>query len=68
MLRKKIPFQRKSMLKILYLNSTNRNFISLMEGAISINSLILWNERIFQAVNFQHAKTHYDMTKIIRNL
>ena len=64
---KKITFQRKFILKVLYLNSTNRNFISLMEGAISINALILWNEHISQAVIFQQAKTHYDMTKIVRN-
>ena len=38
-----------------------------MEGAININALILWNEHISQAVNFQQAKTHYDMTKIVRN-
>ena len=63
--KKKKTFQRKFILKVLYLNSTNRNFISLMEGAISINALILWN--ISQAVNFQQEKTHYDMTKIVRN-
>ena len=67
MLRKEITFQRKLILKVLYLNSTNRNFISLMEGAISINALILWNEHISQAVNFQQANTHYDMTKIVRH-
>ena len=61
MLRKE-TFQGKFILKVLYLNSTNRNFISLMEGAISINALILWNEHISQAVNFQQANTHYDMT------
>ena len=60
MLRKEITFQRKLILKVLYLNSTNRNFISLMEGAISINALILWNEHISQAVNFQQVSTHYD--------
>ena len=60
--KKKKTFQRKFILKVLYLNSTNRNFISLMEGAISINALILWNEHISQAVNFQQANTHYDMT------
>ena len=43
MLRKKTPFQRKFILKVLYLNSTNRDFISLIEGAISINALILRN-------------------------
>ena len=67
MLRKEITFKRKFILKVLYLSSTNRNFISLMEGAISINALILWNEHISQAVIFQQAKTHYDMTKIVRN-
>ena len=46
MLRKEIILQGKFILKVLYLNSTNRNFISLMEGAISINALILWNEHI----------------------
>ena len=64
MLRKEITLQRKITLKVLYLNSTNRNFISLMEGAISINALILWNKHISQAVNFQQANTHYNMTKI----
>ena len=64
---KKLTFQRIFLLKVLYLNSTNRNFVSLMEDAISINALILWNEHISQAVNFQQAKTHYDMTKIVRN-
>ena len=67
MLRENITFQRKFILKVLYLNSTNRNFISLMEGAISINALILWNEHISQAVNFQQTETHYDITKIVRN-
>ena len=43
---KKKTFQRKFILKILYLNSTNRKFMSLMEGAISITALILWNEHI----------------------
>ena len=52
MLRKEIILQGKFILKVLYLNSTNRNFISLMKGAISINALILWNEHISQAVNF----------------
>ena len=36
-----------------------------MEGAISINALILWNEHISEAVNFQQANTHYDMTKTV---
>ena len=66
MLRQKITFQRKFMLKVLYLNSTKRNFISLMEGAISINALILWNKLISQAVNFQQANSYYNMTKIVR--
>ena len=66
MLRKEITFKRKFILKVLYLNSTNRNFISLMEGAISINALILWNKHISQAVNFQQANTYYNMTKIVR--
>ena len=64
MLRKE-TFQGKFILKVLYLNSTNRNFTSLMKGAISINALILWNEHISQVVNFQQAYTHYDMTKIV---
>ena len=67
MLRKEITFQKKIILKVLYLNSTNRNFMSLMEGAISINPLILWSEHISQVVNFQQEKTHYDMTKIVGN-
>ena len=67
MLRQKINFQRKFVLRVLYLNSTNRNFISLMEGAISINALILWNKHILQAVNLHQGNTHYDMTKIVRN-
>ena len=66
MLRKEITLQRKIILKVLYLNSTNINFISLMEGAISINALILWNKHISQAVNFQQANTYYDITKIVR--
>ena len=66
-LRKEITFKRKFILKVLHLNSTNRNFISLMKDAISINALILWNEHISKAVIFQQAKTHYDMTKIVRN-
>ena len=67
MLRKEITFQRKCILKVLYLNGTNRNFISLREGAVSINALILWNKHISQAINFQQAKNHYAMTKILRN-
>ena len=31
-----------------------------MEGAISINALILWNEHISQAVNFQQTNTDYN--------
>ena len=62
MLRKEIILQGKFILKVFYLNSTNRNFISLIKGAISINALILWNKHISQAVNFQQAYTHYDMT------
>ena len=46
MLQKEVTFQRKFILNILYLNSTNINFVSLMEGAISINALMLWNEHI----------------------
>ena len=57
MLQKEITFQRKFILKVLYLNSTNINLISLMEGAMSINVLILWNKHISQAFNFQQAKT-----------
>ena len=57
MLRKKITFQRKFILKVLYLNSTNINLISLMEGAMSIDALILWNKHISQTFNFQQAKT-----------
>ena len=67
MLRKKKTFQRKFILKVLYLNSTNINFISLMEGAISISALILWYEHISQAVKFQQGKTYYDKTKIVRH-
>ena len=67
MLRQKITFKRKFILEVLHLNSTNRNFISLMEGAISIIALILWNEHISQAVNFQQENTHYDMTKKVRH-
>ena len=67
MLPKKITFQRKFILKVLYLNSTNRKFISLNEGAISINALILWNEHISHAINIEQANTHYDMTKIVRH-
>ena len=64
---KKRTFQRKFILKVLYLNSTNRKFIPLMEGAISINALILWKEHISQVVSFQQANTQYDMTKIVRH-
>ena len=64
---KKNTFQRKLILKVLYLNSTNRNFILLIEGAISISALILWNKHISHAVNFEQANTHYDMTKILRH-
>ena len=67
MLRKKNNFPQKFILKVLHLNSTNRNFILLMEGAISINALILWNGHISHAVNFQQANTYYDMTKIVRH-
>ena len=64
----KKTFQRKRfILKVLYLNSTNRNFISLMEGAISISALILWYEHTSQAINFQQGKTYYDKTKIVRH-
>ena len=66
MLRKKITFQRKLILKVLLLNSTSRNFVSLIEGVISINALILWNKHISHAVNFEQANTHYDMTNIVR--
>ena len=58
--------QIKFILKVLHLNTTNRNFVSLIEGAISINALILWNEHISDAVNFEKANTHYDMTNIVR--
>ena len=64
-LQKKIIFQRKYILKVLHLNSTNRNFLSLIEGAISINALTLWNEHISHAANFEQANTHYDMTNIV---
>ena len=60
-------FQKKIYIKSFNLNSTNRNFISLMEGAISIIALILWNEHISQVVNFQQENTHYDMTKKVRH-
>ena len=66
MLQKKKTFQRKLILKVLYLNGTNRNFISLIEGAISINALLLWNEHTSHAVNFEQANTHYNMTEIVR--
>ena len=66
MLRQKITFKRKFILNVLYLNSTNKNFISLMEGAISIIALILWNKHISQAVNFQQGYD-YDMTKKVRH-
>ena len=36
-----------------------------MEGAININALILWNEHISYAINFEQENTHYDMTKIV---
>ena len=62
-----MTFQRKFILKVLCLNSTNGNFISLIEGTISINALILWNEHISEALNFQEGNTHYDMTKIVRH-
>ena len=52
---KNITFQGKFILKVLSLNSTNRNFISLTEGATSINALILWNEHISHAANFEQA-------------
>ena len=38
---KKENFQKKLMLKVLYLNSTNGNFISIIEGVISIKALPL---------------------------
>ena len=66
MLRNKIAFQRKFISKVLHLNNTNRNFISLIEGAISINALILWNEHISHAVNIEQVNTHYDMSNIVR--
>ena len=50
---KKIAFQKKFILKVLHLNRTNRNFVSLIELATSINVLILWNEYIPHAVNFK---------------
>ena len=50
---KKIAFQKKFILKALHLNRTNRNFVSLIELATSINVLILWNEYIPHAVNFK---------------
>ena len=62
-----MTFQRKFILKVLCLNSTNGNFISLIEGTISINALILWNKHISEALNFQEGNTHYDMTKIVRH-
>ena len=42
----KETFQGKFILKVSYLNSTNRNFTSLMKVAISINALTLRNEHI----------------------
>ena len=41
--------------------------MSLIEGAISINALILWNKHISHAGNFEQENTHYDMTKIVRH-
>ena len=69
MLRKKITFQRKLILKVLYLNSTTRDFISFvsLEGTISINASIVWNQHISHTVDFQQANTHFDMTKIVRH-
>ena len=64
---KKKTFQRQLILKFLYLNSTNRNFIPLTEGTININALILWNELISHAVKFEQVNAHYDMTKIVRH-
>ena len=32
-----------------------------------IIALILWNEHILQAVNFQQGNTYYDMTKKVRH-
>ena len=52
MLQKTKTFQRKLISKVLYRHSTNRNFISLTEGTISFNALILWNKHISNAVNF----------------
>ena len=46
-------FPKKFILKVLYLNSTNRNFMSHMEGAISINALIPWHEQILQAISYK---------------
>ena len=68
MLRKKITFQRKFILNVLHLNDTNRNFISLIEEVIRINALILWNEHISRAVNFEQTNTHYDMAIIVRQI
>ena len=58
MLRDKIAFQRKFIVEVLHLNNTNRNFISLTEAALSINALILWNEPISHAVNFEQANKY----------
>ena len=58
MLRDKIAFQRTFIVEVLHLNNTNRNFISLTEAALSINALILWNEHISHAVNFERANKY----------
>ena len=63
MLRKNTTFQRKLVLAVLYINSSNRNFIPFIESVVSINALILWNKQISHAVNFEKANIHYDMTK-----
>ena len=64
---KKDNFPKKIYIKSFTSHSTNRNLVSLIEGAISINALILWNEHISHAVNFEQANTHYDMIKIVRH-
>ena len=63
----KITFHRKFILKVLYLKSTNRNFVSDLECVISVNALMLWNEHISHAVSFEQVNTLYDMTKVARH-
>ena len=55
------------MLKVFYLSSIKRNFISLIEDFISIKALTLWQSmHISRAVNFEQANTHQDITNIVK--